>query len=151
MSICLPLSFCLTTHSLLTACFVLCHRIPHQFIAEMMAFTFTQITERLNNKLPLIQKSIPNFPPKPLFFTDVTSKTMCFPALKSFSTLDDSTESITSAVAQNSHPFPSFFAPYACSKRTKWCKYRKRNKKTGEAAEDHLYYRGWSFKQDRPG
>ena len=123
------------------------HRIPHQFITEMMAYTFTQIVNRLNSKLPLIMAAKPNFPKEPVFFTDVESKTMCFPALSSFTTLDDSTDEIATAVSNNEHRIWPGFAPYKCSLLTKWCRYKKKE----AVVMDHLYYKGWTFAQDRAG
>ena len=127
-------------------------RVPHQFISEMMAFTFTEIVKRIDSKLSTVLASSPNFPEKPVFFTDVTSKTMCFPALSSFSTLDDSTEAIAESVAKNEiGAFSPSFAPYKCSQRTKWCKFRGAKYKKKKFSMDHRYYSGWTFSQDRPG
>ena len=119
----------------------------------MMAYTFTEVVERLNAKLATVKTAVPGFPPKPVFFTDVTSKTMCFPALSSFSTLEESTEVIAEGVASNqAGPFWPAFAPYKCSLHTKWCKFRgAKVKKKLRDLMDTEYYRGWSFAQDRPG
>ena len=119
----------------------------------MMAYTFTEVVERLNAKLATVKTAVPSFPPKPVFFgSDVTSKTMCFPALSSFSTLEESTEVIAEGVASNqAGPFWPAFAPYICSARTKNCKYNHARYIGRRQELNHGYYRGWSFAQDRPG
>jgi hypothetical protein len=127
-------------------------RLPHQFITELFGYIFTQITERLNTKLPLIQQAIPLYPTKAVFFTDLESRTMCFPALSSFSSLDESIEVTTAQIASN--PIGSFspsFAPYVCSARTRNCKYSHAMFIKDRFELNHGYYRGWSFEQDRPG
>ncbi len=117
----------------------------------MMAYMFTEVIHRLNAKYSSAVTAIPNFPTKPQFFTDVTSKTMCFPSLTSFSTLDQSIEAIEKDVNSNEvGPFYSSFAPYKCSTRTKECKF-KGHKYSGKNSMDHKYYKGWVFAQDRPG
>ena len=119
----------------------------------MMAYTFTQIIDRLNTKLLSVLKSEPKFPNSPLFFgSDVASKTMCYPALTSFSTLEESPETTASKVANNSvGTFSPSFAPYICSARTKLCKYNHAKYKNKRNKLNYGYYRGWSFIQDRPG
>ena len=117
-----------------------------------MAYFFAAVVERINMKLASVEASVPSYPPKPLFFADVTSKTMCFPALTSFSTLEESTEAIAESVAKNTiGPFSPSFPPYKCSLNTKWCKYNGPKNRKKETSMDHRYYNGWNFAQDRPG
>jgi hypothetical protein len=131
------------------SCFVL--RVPHQFIAELFGYTISEIVDRVNSKYTLIQNTIPNFPLKPKFFEDVSSKTMCFPAFKSFSTLDDNPEETAAKIASNRiGSFSPDFAPYICGAANRNCKY---NRVTPQEAFrlNHGYYEGWRFTQDRPG
>lgn len=131
-----------------------CCRIPHQFISEMLAYTFTEIVNRLNTKLSAVEVAIPSFPLKPIFFsTDVSSKTMCFPALSSFSTLETSSEEIAKSITKNEigGVISPFFVPYICSARTKNCKYNHAKYRSQRDEINHGYYRGWTFGQDREG
>ena len=106
----------------------------------------------MNAKLSTIQSAAPGYPPKPVYFADVSSKTMCFPSLKSYSTLDESTEILADRVAKNKEaPISPSFTPYICSGRTKWCKFNGPKYKKKKFSMDHRYYEGWHFKQDRPG
>jgi hypothetical protein len=117
----------------------------------MMAYMFTEVVHRLNSKYSSVIKAIPKFPIKPQYFTDITSKTMCYPFLTSFSTLDQSTEVIANDVKSNKiGSFYTLFPPYKCSTRTKECKF-KGYKYSGKNSMDHKYYKGWMFGQDRPG
>jgi len=126
--------------------------LPHQFITELFGYTFTQIVNRLNTKSALVHSATPNFPVKPVFFEDVSSKTMCFPAIVSVSTLNESPEETSAKITQNSiGSFSPSFAPYICSARSKVCKYNHAKYRKDSFALNHGYYKGWSFAQDRPG